>query len=205
MENTGIQKANPPQPPFSKVGSESGELVMTGGEVGGLIQPEDALAFFEPPQGVHVAVAAKTRKETRVRYGFKVGQLGLLINPDTGSEVLEMPSIMGMPGAQPGFLGLLNLRSNLVPLFEMRVLFNMEARDEKDETMVLVFDQGKEAVGILIEGSPVALTGLHSLPNIPPLPEKLKNHVPAGHLQDENIWLEFDHAAFFDQIVREYQ
>lgn len=168
------------------------------------LPPEAALAYFEPPLGVHAA-AGQARQEKRVRYGFRVGQFGLLINPDAGSEVLEMPSIASMPGAPPGFLGLVNLRSNLVPLFELRVLLDMAPREPGASTMVLVFGQGKDAVGVIIEGSPIALAGLHPLPNSPPLPDALQNHVPGGYLQDETVWLEFDHNSFFDEICRAHR
>lgn len=172
-------------------------------EGGGDLLPEAALAYFEPPVGLHTALAGQRRQDARVRYGFRAGQLGLLINPDTGSEVMEMPSVAAMPGAPAGFLGLVNLRSNLIPLFELRTLFGFAPRAPGMSTMVLVFGQGREAVGVIIEGSPVALSALRPLSHLPPLPGALQNHVSFGYLQDEMIWLEFDHSTFFDEICRE--
>lgn len=171
-------------------------------DVDGMLPPGAALARFEPPLGVHMAAAGQLKQEKRVRYGFRVGDLGLLINADTGSEVLAMPAVASMPGALPGFLGLINLRSNLVPLYELRVLIGIEPRRARTETMVLVFDQGDRAVGVIIEGNPRALTALRPLPNLPPLPDALQDHVTAGFVQDETVWLEFDHGSFFAEASR---
>lgn len=160
--------------------------------------PEAALAFSEPPLGVQVVAVGQAAPQKQIRYGFRIEALCFLINPDAGSEVIEIPSITAMPGALTGFLGLINLRSNLVPLFDMRTLLNMTAAAVNN--MVLVFGQGKEAVAVMIKDAPEALAALQPLTALPPLPEVLRSHVHAGYMQDETVWLEFDHAAFFDEV-----
>jgi twitching motility protein PilI len=165
--------------------------------------PVAALARFEPPEGMHLAaVGVEARQDKVVRYGFRVGTLGLLIPPGMGSEALEMSQATPLPGAPPGFLGLINLRGDLVPLYELRTLLHLGQRGSGVQPMVLVFDQGESAVGMVIEGFPVALSALKPLPSLPPLPDALLDHVLAGHEQDEMIWLEFDHRSFFDEACR---
>jgi twitching motility protein PilI len=162
--------------------------------------PGAALAQFEPPEGAHMVVSSEAQKEKFARYGFRVGELGLLINPNTGSEVLAMPQIATLPGAPPGFVGLINLRGNLVPLYELRVLLGIAPRATGVATRVQVFGQDAQAVGIIIDDYPVVLADLSPLPNFPPLPDALEKHVPAAYVQDDNIWLEFDHGTFFEEI-----
>ena len=164
------------------------------------LPPGAALAHFEPPEGTHLATNGEVRKEVRARYGFRVGELGLLISPDAGSEVLAMLPVAVLPSAPPGFLGLINLRGNLVPLYELRVLLGIGSRQDGVGTMVLVFGHGEQAVGVLIEGYPSALFTLLPLSNLPPLPAALQSHVSAGYVQDETVWLEFDHISFFDEV-----
>lgn len=168
------------------------------------LAPGAALARFEPPAGVQLAAAGPVRKETRARYGFRVGELGLLIDPDTGSEVLSVPAVTPLPDAPPGFFGLINLRGNLVPLYELRVLLGIGQSPAQADSKVLVFGQGEQAVGVVIDGYPSALSALHPLPHLPPLPDVLQPHVPAGHMQDGTVWLEFDHGSFFDEACRNY-
>jgi chemotaxis signal transduction protein len=166
------------------------------------LSPGAALACFEPPEGLHLEVAGQVREEVRARYGFRIGDLGLLINPDIGNEVLTVSSITPLPDAPPGFLGLINLRGNLVPLYELRVRLGMDTRQARTETLALVFGEGEEAVGVVIESFPAVLPSLRPSPDLPPLPDALQNHVSAGYLQDGMVWLEFDHGSFFDEACR---
>ena len=158
--------------------------------------------IFEPPEGVQLAATGQVRKEVRARYGFRIGELGLLIDPDAGSEVLAVPSVTPLPDAPPAFLGLINLRGNLVPLYELRVLLGMGQAQAGADTKVLVFGQGEQAVGVLIDGYPRALSALSPLPDLPLLPDALQAHVLAGYMQDRTVWLEFDHSSFFDEACR---
>lgn len=165
------------------------------------LSPSEALANFDPPEGMHLAIT-KGRHEVRARYGFHVAELGVLIKKEVGSEVLELPAIAKLPGGPAALLGLINLRGNLVPLYELRVLLGLGARQAGVETMALVFGQGEQAVGVVIEGNPIALSELNQLPNLPPLPDALRDHVSVGYMQDDAVWLEFDHSTFFDEVCR---
>jgi twitching motility protein PilI len=166
------------------------------------LAPSAALAHFEPPEGVHLTMSAPVREEARARYGFRIGELGLLINPDTGTEVLAAPQITPLPGTPPGFLGLINLRGNLVPLYELHILLGMGIPRYSNEKLALIFGQGENAVGILIDNYPKALPALNALPDFPLLPEALQPHVSAGYLEHETVWLEFNHSSFFDENCR---
>ncbi len=167
----------------------------------GLLTPGAALAAFEPPEGMHLATA-QPRPEGRLRYGFRVGTLGLLIPPETKSEVLAAPQITALPRAPASFLGLINLRGNLVPIYDLRTLLGLERGSGSAGTLTLVFDQGNMAVGLAIDGYPVALAGLRSVPSAPPVPEGLQEHVSASYVLNDNIWLEFDHGTFFNEVSR---
>jgi twitching motility protein PilI len=161
--------------------------------------PSAALDRFEPPADmVH---AASVEKKIG-RYGFKIGTLGLLIQLGSGSEVMQMPSVWTLPGAPPWLLGLINLRGNLVPIFELRPLLGLGHRTAAEKSLVLVFDQSDKAVGMVIDDFPTPLSALNPLPNLPPLPTALNGHVRAGYVKDEMIWLEFDHGAFFEELAR---
>lgn len=167
------------------------------------LPPGVALAYFEPSEGLHLPVAGQAREEAHARYGFRIGDFGLLISPDSGNEVLTVSSITPLPDAPSGFLGLINLRGNLVPLYEMGGLPGMDSpRRAGTETMVLVFGEGEEAGGVVIEEYPGVLTALHPIADLPPLPDVLRGHVSAGYLQDGTVWLEFDHASFFEEACR---
>lgn len=161
--------------------------------------PSAALDRFEPP--ANMVLAAAVEKEVG-RYGFKIGALGLLIQIGCGSEVMQMPTIWTLPGSPPWLLGLINLRGNLVPVYELGQVLSIERQTARTKPLVLVFDQGDKAVGIVIEDFPKPLSEMSSLPNLPQLPTALNGHVLTGYIKDHMIWLEFDHASFFEELVR---
>jgi chemotaxis signal transduction protein len=167
------------------------------------LPPVAALEYFEPPAGAHLALVSHARKEeTRTRYGYRAAGLGLLIDPNAGSEVLPMPRIAPLPGGPAGLAGLINLRGNLVPLYDLRALLGLPSRPAGVEALALVFGEGDTAVGVIAEGYPLSLDSLRPLPQtaLPALPGRLQQHVPAGYAQDDMMWLEFDHAAFFGEL-----
>ena len=161
--------------------------------------PAAALDRFEPP--ADMVIAATVEKEVG-RYGFRIGTLGFLITPGVGSEVMQIPTIWTLPGAPPWLLGLINLRGSLVPVYELRQVMGLGQRAAGEKPLVMVFDQGEKAVGILIDDFPQLLTGLSSLPTLPHLPSVLNGNVRAGHVKDGMIWLEFHHASFFGELIR---
>lgn len=160
--------------------------------------PSAALDRFEPP--ADMALAAVVEKEV-ARYGFKIGTLGLLIQLGTGSEVMQMPMVWTLPGAPPWFMGLTNLRGNLVPVFDLRQLLGLGQRAVSEKPLVLVLDQGDKAVGMVINDFPRPIIGMSLLPHLPQLPTVLKAHVRLGYVKDDMIWLEFDHNSFFEELV----
>jgi len=166
------------------------------------LPPVAALAYFEPPTGAYLATTAHSVKpETRIRYGYRVGGLGMLIPQGTGSEVLPVPPISPLPGSPAGFSGLINLRGNLAPLYDLRVILDLQAAS-KATPLVIIFDQGDDAVAVLIEGNPVPLGEMRQLPlsDFPALPGLLAKHVSAGYVLEDDIWLEFDYRAFFTEL-----
>lgn len=160
--------------------------------------PSAALSRFEPPENM---VMAEVVEKEIGRYGFKIGSLGLLIQAGCGSEVMQMPAIWSLPGSPPWFLGLINLRGNLVPVFELRLVLGLGDKDANAKPLVLIFDQGDKAVGVVIDDFPRPLSDLSELPHLPGLPTALDGHVRKGFVKDEMIWLEFDQNSFFEELT----
>jgi twitching motility protein PilI len=168
------------------------------GENDAWLLPGAALDRFEPP--ANMVLVASTEKEPD-RYGFKIGELGLLIQMGSGSEVMQMPTIWSLPGAPPWLLGLINLRGNLVPIYDLRQVLSLGQRTAELKPLVLIFDQGEKAVGVVIDDYPKPLTELSQLPHLPKLPTSLSGHVRKGYVKDKMIWLEFDQHSFFEQLT----
>ncbi len=180
---------------------ESGSCVTPVPEsvrVGEWLSPAAALERFEPPPEMALAAAVE---EKRARYGFRVSPLGFLIKTGCTSEVLVKPDIWDLPGSSPWLLGLVNLRSNLVPVFDLRELFGLPPREVAAPQLVLVFDQGDKAAGLLIDDFPKPLFDMSFLPGLPQLPAELQAHVRNGYMKGDTVWLEFDHESFFENLA----
>lgn len=169
------------------------------GAVGEWLLPSAALERFDPPAGMVVAAAVA---EKRARYGYQVDTLNFLIKQGCASEVLQMKNIWSLPGAAPWLLGLVNLRSNLVPVFDLRLLLGAPARPAGAVSQILVFNQGDKAAGILIDDYPRPILDMNHLPAMPDLPAELQAHVRGVYVHEQAMWLEFDHESFFEELAR---
>lgn len=174
----------------------------TGMGAGEWLPPGAALERFEPPAEM---VVVAIEEEKLARYGFRVSTLGFLIKAGCTSEVLHQPDIWDLPGSSPWLLGLVNLRSNLVPVFDLRQLFDLPPRDVAAAPLVLVIDQGDKAAGLLIDDYPKPLFDMSPFPGLPQLPEELQAHVRGGYMKGDSVWLEFDHESFFESLVHTEQ
>lgn len=175
------------------------QSIQTGSAAGEWLLPSVALGRFTPPED-SLSAGPEERAE-RSRYGFQIGSLSLLIRHDSGSEVIRMQAVSTLPGSAPWLLDLMNLRGNLVPLFDLRLALGMSTQVEMQARMVLVLDSGENAVGMIIDGFPQALLAMRPIANLPQLPPLLQEHVRAGYVKEERVWLEFDHEGFFSKLT----
>jgi twitching motility protein PilI len=163
------------------------------------LSPSAALNRFKPPHGIVTGIAPAERQR-RARYGFRIGSIGLLIGQDTSSEVLEQTSIYPLPNAPVWLLGLVNLRGNLVSVFDVKPLLELDAGAAQDKRRLLILGRGDKAVGIMIDGLPQLAATSNSLSRLPPLPVALRSYIAKAYVQDKAVWLEFDHHSFFGAL-----
>ena len=164
------------------------------------LNPSAALSRLQPPADVAIGLR-QTTTVPHTRFGFRVGQLRLLIKPRTHSEVVAQPHIYPIPNVPRWFLGVINLRGNLLPVFELHQLLQPGSGSQNTHT-VLLLDQGRDAVGVPIDGLPQAVALQQELRDLPPLPEALQEHVTAAYITNGMIWLDFDHQSFVSALGR---
>lgn len=162
------------------------------------LAPEQALARFVAPSDLLWREAENVQQQKR--YGYRIASLNLLIRAETGSEVMRDPAISSLPGAPRNLLGLMNLRGNLVPVFDLRCV--LELGEGGDSKLVLILGKGEQALGMVIDAFPQPLGDLKPILRRPSLPALLQEHVAAAYVQDEKIWLEFAHDSFFEKLSR---
>lgn len=164
------------------------------------LSPSAALGHFVPPKDLLWTGPEEVAE--RNRYGFRIGSFGLMIQADVGSEVIRPDAISSLPGSAPCLLGLLNLRGNLVPVFDLSMVLGVAKSNELKTMLVLILDKGENAVGMVIDGFPQPLQAMRNIAQLPVLPAVLQEHVNAAYVKDERVWLEFNHESFFEKLTR---
>ena len=127
----------------------------------------------------------------QVRYGVRVGSLRILLPAETVTEVVDSPKIFPVPNTVSWFKGLINLRGNLVPVFDLRELFETTA-DPRQRQMILIIDKGENALGVAIDGLPLPAPNSAPLDEQPPLPKALENFTGSVFRHEQILWLDVD-------------
>ncbi|MDM8565964.1 chemotaxis protein CheW [Candidatus Halobeggiatoa sp. HSG11] len=135
------------------------------------------------------------------RLGFRIGNLGLLIAQRAVSELSDIPQICQLPFTTSWLLGLINLRGNLVPVFDLFNLLQFQI-DKKKKTKLLILDQGEAAGAIIINELPEHLSFSinDELGSLPPLPDVIQPYTTSGYEKNNQLWFNFEHLAFFKSL-----
>ncbi len=165
------------------------------------LKPEDALSRFTQPQSSAIDNAGVSTAESIIRYGFIIGNTGFLIAEETLSEVVKNTSIYPIPNTKAWMRGLINLRGNLVPVYDLDLLLGYSEEPSK-YTNLLVLGKGSMSVGILIKKLPKSceISQWKKAIHIPVHLSGLEEYVTEIYSSDEMIWLEFDYSAYFTSI-----
>jgi chemotaxis signal transduction protein len=130
------------------------------------------------------------------KQGFRIGNLCLLSDIETTSELTSMPQVCKVPNAIPWLLGFTNLHGNILPVFDIALLLD-QTHSSDNKQMLLVFGNGDAAAGVVIDGYPVT----HSLfagnkVSIKKAPMAIAKYSNGGYVIENNMWLDFDCLKF---------
>ena len=163
------------------------------------LKPSAALDHFQPPASLTAGFAVTER--SRTRYGFRLGDIGLLIEANTPSELLDQTPVYPLPNTPSWLLGLISLRGNLTPIFDLEAALGLQPAAEHRQRWLLILDQGESAVGCEINQWPETVMPRRPLDRPPPLPVGLAAYVGTAHHHENQVWLEFDHRGFFHSLA----
>jgi twitching motility protein PilI len=163
------------------------------------LKPSAALKRFAPSrQGLLESAQAP---EPQTRYGYRIGDLGLLIGQRALCEVIPPPTPTRIPGTPQWFNGVMNIRGSLVPVFDLRALLGLRPRDGAGQRTGIVLDSGEHAAAVVVDGYPVPLRELSAFTDQPPMPSPLKPFVTATWGQGRDVWFDLDHRQLFVSLA----
>lgn len=82
--------------------------------------------------------AAASRDNTGSRLGFRVGDANWLVSLSDTEEVIPVPPIVKMPGAQRWFRGVANIRGNLFAVSDFSDFMGQGQTPDHDECRLLI-------------------------------------------------------------------
>ncbi len=96
----------------------------------------------------------------RIRnYGFSVGGWNFLLKQGLYSELLITPEIAPLPGSPPHFLGLTNVRGNLVPVYQLELWLNEPgAAPTTSPRYALIIDAVEKGVALVVGDKPLSVS-----------------------------------------------
>ena len=146
------------------------------------------LVIPEVPEGVEL------------RYGYQIGNYGLLHDPSFPVQVTESPPVYSLPNTRPWCLGLANLRGNLTPVYDLAALLGIEAPRRRNK--LLVVGAEGDAVAMLINDTPaqVRIETDKASPVPGDVPDFLAGSVRASFTVNSRLWFELDYHKLFADL-----
>lgn len=81
-------------------------------------------------------------------------------------EVRDIMKITPVPGTPEWLLGVINLRGNIVPVYDLRVRFNLQT-GEKGAEKILITERGSMVKGFIVEKIRKIIDYTQELQNVP--------------------------------------
>jgi len=114
--------------------------------------PFDLLAQIETRVRSARLDATAGQAQVWVGLGFRLGERWLAAPKEDVREVITLPPLTRVPGAKPWLLGLANVRGNLLPVCDLRLLMNQpNPTTATRNTRVLVYNSLRVPAGFLVD------------------------------------------------------
>ena len=165
-----------------------------------LLSPTVALTryFVTPDQEHNLSGAAGVQ-----RYGFRIGACRLVHDLSLAVELIELPRCYDLPNSSIWFSGLVNLRGNLVPVFDLKTLLGISAPTGHRQ-MLLVIGSGEKVAALVIDGTPdhINIDAGSRVDQPSDVPEILREHLQGAYEYAGEIWYQADYEGLFQSLAQ---
>ncbi|SMN12473.1 hypothetical protein SPBRAN_1128 [uncultured Candidatus Thioglobus sp.] len=138
------------------------------------------------------------------RHGINIGEQNLLFDKNILCEVALNTEIHPIPNMPRWLHGVINLRGNLVPVFEINTFLTENVQRNK-KNIIFVINKGANAIGLLIDKLPVTLE-IDETNEIllntyeEKTPEIFSGCINKIYALNTDVWLEIDMQILIDNI-----
>jgi len=82
---------------------------------------------------------------------FRLAQEEYAISIMKVQEIIRVGQITALPNAPVHVSGIINLRGNVLPVIDMRVLFNMATSERSEQNRIVVVDIAGKTTGLIVD------------------------------------------------------
>ena len=170
-------------------------------EANSWLKPEDALTRFKKPEVSLLNKQDSGYKYKSSRYGFVIESMGFLIAENTLSEIIKNTKICPLPNTKVWMKGLINIRGNLIPVYDFSVLLGLSNENDQYHNL-LVLGKGSQSVALLIDTlpRPCDIDSWQKLSQLPCHLAGLEEHVVDAYASDDIVWMDFNQESYFESI-----
>lgn len=139
-----------------------------------------------------------------LRYGVNICNYNLLFNKKVLCEATMKANVYPIPNVSEWIQGMINLRGNIIPVFNIEAFLTKDQQLKKENNVVLVIGQGNNAVGLSIHELPVAVAiDEKNVETVSPpdnIPEVFIDCINVAYDVGDKIWLEIDIDTVLNNI-----
>jgi chemotaxis signal transduction protein len=144
------------------------------------------------------------RLDRRRGYALLLGRVPLLLPRGIFCEFIASPAITPLPNSPKHFLGLLNLRGNLVPVYDLSSIWlNGDVTFAAANRHIVVLGKGDDAAAILCAAPPKMLDLSFSVAEtaVRGVPESLAPFITHMHMLNGEPWFEINFHKTFSWLA----
>lgn len=169
-----------------------------------LLSPTVALTrYFVSSDQEHGLSEAADGSSQIQRYGFRIGGCRFVHDLNLAVELIEPPACYELPNSRAWFPGLVNLRGNLVPVFDLKSLLG-GAGVAGGRQMLLVIGSGERAAALVIDGTPdhISIDAGSRIDEPDGVPEILRNHLQGAYQYAGETWYQASYEGVFGSLAQ---
>jgi twitching motility protein PilI len=165
-------------------------------------EPEDFEPWTEEP---HLDSESEQRVQQRWQqircYGFQAGKVKVIAPLNVYCELLTDFNAEPIPNAPPHFLGLCNVRGNLVPIYQLEPLLEQPVLSAR---YALIIGKLEHAAGLVIANKPKQydLRNFETTETSDELPSLLRSAVAQSYQHEGDHWHLLNHTTLFQSLAR---
>ncbi len=150
-------------------------------------------------------ITTRQSTQTPQHYGCFAAGWPLLLQYNPDCELRRKPTIHPQPHSSAVFPGLIEYGGWPLPLFDLQSVANPDPPGDystPDQTWVIVWGRGRDAFGLRLDNSPVAVTDLRLARSPQTLPNVIESCLKSVFSTENQYWLVIDPVRLGRQLSR---